>query len=239
MEIGIVSFGTLEQDAQSGRYGSSGAAQRHLVEAIKLADEVGLDFFGIGEHHLPSMPVSQPAAVLAAAAQVTHRIRLGSAITVLGADDAVRVFEQYATLDGLSNGRAEITVGAARSWNPSTCMASTWRGMKAFAEKLDLLAHLTDAGPSVTWEGKLRAPLENADIQPRPDQDWLPVWLATGGKPGSIVRAAKYHLLIMFSDIGSDPAGFGRLAGLYREAFHRRGEPRRTHESRNRWRRLR
>lgn len=225
MEIGVISFGSLERDAD-GRQGSSAAAQRHLVEAITLAEEVGLDYFGLGQHHRRSMPVSQPAIVLAAAAQATSHIRLGSAITILGAEDAVRVFEQFATLDGLSNGRVDITVGKGAFLEPFHLYGVDLRDYDAlFAEKLELLVQLTQSGPVISWEGKFRPPLKDAEIQPRPEQDWLPVWLGTGGKPGSIMRAAKHHLPIMFSDIGGDPAGFERLGALYREASSRFGSP--------------
>lgn len=225
MEIGIVSFGHLQRDAATGRDGTHGAAQRHLVEAIKLADEVGLDYYGLGEHHLPTMPVSQPAVTLAAAASVTKNIRLGSAITVLGADDPIRVFEQFATLDGLSNGRAEITVGRGAFLEPFHLYGVDLSGYdEFFAEKLELL-NLLNTTDRVTWSGQYRPPLTDASIAPQPDQNWLPVWLGTGGKPGSIMRAAQGHMPIMFSNIGADPDRYAPLADLYREASHQAGSP--------------
>ena len=225
MELGIVSFGHLQNEAATGRESTSGATMRHLVEAMKLADEVGLDYFGLGEHHLPSMPVSQPAVVLAAGAAVTRNIRLGSSITVLGAEDPVRVFEQYATLDGISGGRAEVTVGRGAFLEPFHLYGIDLNGYdEFFAEKLDLLNELNTTD-RITWQGKYRPPLDNAWIAPQPDQPYLPVWIGTGGKPGSIMRAARGHNPIMFSDIGADPATFARLADLYREAARRADAP--------------
>src|SRR3981189_3138697 len=162
MELGLYSFGDVQRDPRTGRLGSTAEAMRNLLEAIKLADEVRLDFFGIREHHPREMPASAAAVILAAAASVTRTIRLGSAVTVLSTEDPVRVYQQFATLDALSNGRAEITAGRGSSTESFPLFGYDLADYDAlYAEKLDLLLKI-NASPTVTWRGKHRADLDNA-----------------------------------------------------------------------------
>ncbi|HEV7718115.1 MAG TPA: LLM class flavin-dependent oxidoreductase [Arsenicitalea sp.] len=218
MELGIYSFGDVQRDAKSGELGSTAQATRNLLEAIKLADEVGLDYFGIGEHHTREMPASAAPVILAAAASVTKTITLGSAVTVLSTDDPVRIYQQFATLSALSNGRAEITAGRGSSTESFPLFGYSLNDYdELYAEKLDLLLAI-NAAERVTWSGKYRAALDDALIVPRPDGGSLPIWLATGGNPQSSVRAALLGLPIAYAIIGGQAARFAPLAELYRRA---------------------
>lgn len=218
MELGIYSFGDVQRDPKTGGLGSTAQATRNLFEAIKLADEVGLDYFGIGEHHTREMPASAAPVILAAAASVTKTIRLGSAVTVLSTDDPVRIFQQFATLDALSHGRAEITAGRGSSTESFPLFGYSLNDYdELYAEKLDLLLAI-NAAETVTWSGNHRPALDNALIVPRPDSGSLPIWLGTGGNPQSSVRAALLGLPISYAIIGGQAARFAPLADLYRRA---------------------
>jgi probable LLM family oxidoreductase len=218
MEIGVGMFGDNHFDA-SGKAQPTGVRLRELIEEIKLMDEVGLDFFGLGEHHRPDYSVSTPEIVLAAAAPVTSRIKLGSAVTVLSSADPVRVYQQYATLDHLSHGRAEITAGRG-----SFIESFPLYGYKLedydelFEEKLELLVALNHTNP-ITWKGKHRAALNNQQVLPRAAQEKLPVWVAVGGTPESVVRAASLGLPVIFAIIGGNPAQFKPMFDYFRKAW--------------------
>jgi len=187
------------------------------MEEVRLADELGLDVFAIGEHHRPDFLVSSPATALAAAAVLTKQIRLSSAVTVLSSDDPVRVFQAFAEVDLLSGGRAEIMAGRGSFIESFPLFGYDLRNYDdLFAEKLDLLLAIRDGNP-VNWSGRLRAPLENAGIWPRPVQDPLPVWVAVGGSPESVVRAGTLGLPLTLAIIGGQPERFVPLVDLYRE----------------------
>lgn len=224
MELGVYSFGDVQRNAD-GSLGSTAQAQRNLLEAIRVADEVGLDYFGIGEHHTAEMPASAASVVLGAAASVTKNITLGSAVTVLSTDDPVRVYQQFATLDALSNGRAEITAGRGSSTESFPLFGHNLNDYDdLYAEKLDLLLKLNET-PRVTWEGKFRPSLDDALVVPRPDSGRLPIWLATGGNPNSTVRAAIAGLPVSYAIIGGPAERFGPLAELYRRAVEQVAHP--------------
>jgi probable LLM family oxidoreductase len=224
MELGIYSFGNGLKGAD-GEYEPSAWATRNLVEAIKLADEVGLDFFGIGEHHTKEMPASAAATILAAAASITSHIQLGSAVTVLSTDDPVRVYQQFATLDAVSNGRAEITAGRGSSTESFPLFGYRLEDYDTlYAEKLDLLLALNESD-TVTWTGTMRPSLEEAVIVPRPESGRLRIWLGTGGNPGSTVRAARLGMPISYGIIGGRAARFAQLGDLYRRAAAEAGTP--------------
>lgn len=215
MEIGIYTFA----DVAPG--GSHPQRLRELVAEMELADQVGLDVFGLGEHHRPDYAVSAPAVALAAGAARTKNIRLSSAVTVLSSDDPVRVFQQYATLDGISNGRAEIMAGRGSFIESFPLFGYDLADYDAlFAEKLDLLLKLRD-NETVSWPGELRPSLHNVTLYPRPHQQKLPVWIAVGGTPQSVVRAASLGLPMALAIIGGDPRRFAPYFDLYREAWSR------------------
>ena len=194
-----------------------------VLEQIELADRVGLDVFGLGEHHRPDYAVSAPAVALAAAAARTRRIRLTSAVTVLSSDDPVRVYQQFATLDLLSGGRAEIMAGRGSFIESFPLFGYNLDDYdELFAEKLDLLLAIR-AKPKVVWKGRHRPPLDGQSVYPRALQDPLPVWIASGGTPQSVARAGMLGLPLAIAIIGGEPARFGPLAELYREAGRRAG----------------
>lgn len=223
MELGVYTFAETRPDAGAERATITAERLRNLVEEIKLADEVGLDVFGVGEHHRPDYAVSAPAIILAAAAQVTKKIRLTSAVTVLSSDDPVRVFQDFATLDLLSNGRAEIMAGRGSFVESFPLFGYDLQDYDAlFSEKLDLLLKLR-AGERVTWSGEHRAPIEDLAVYPRPLQNPLPVWIAVGGTPQSVMRAATLGLPMALAIIGGMPARFVPLVDLYRETARRAG----------------
>lgn len=225
MEIGVYSFGSRARDPDSGRLCSTAQAMRNLVEAIALADEVGLDCFGVGEHHTPEMPASAGAVVLAAAATRTERVVLLSSVTVLSTDDPVRVYQQFATLDAVSDGRAEITAGRGSSTESFPLFGFSLDDYDdLYAEKLDLLLRL-DREELITWRGRFRSPLDRAEIVPRPDRGAIPIWLGTGGNPGSSVRAGQLGLPIAYGIIGGDAHRFASLPRLYRQAGAEAGVP--------------
>ncbi|WP_026531367.1 LLM class flavin-dependent oxidoreductase [Haematomicrobium sanguinis] len=223
MELGVYSFGNTPIN-EDGTWGSTAQAQRNLVEAIELADKVGLDFFGIGEHHTEEMPASAAATVLAAASRTTKNITLGSSVTVISTDDPVRVYQQFATLDALSDGRAEIVAGRGSSIESFPLFGYDLQDYdQLFAEKLDLLLKINDTPNPVSWEGTVRPALEEQVIVPRPDSGKLPIWIGTGGNPYSTLRAAQLKHPIFYAIIGGNPARFGELAKLYRQAAEASG----------------
>jgi len=223
VELGIYTFAENSPDPASGVWISAEQRLRNLMEEVELADQVGLDVFGIGEHHRPDFVVSAPAVVLAAAAMRSKRIRLTSAVSVLSSDDPVRVFQEFATLDLLSGGRAEIMAGRGSFIESYPLFGYNLDDYdELFAEKLDLLLTLRRS-TNVTWRGKHRAPIENRGVYPRPVQNPLPVWIAVGGTPQSVVRAAKLGLPLAIAIIGGSPAQFTDLVDLYRETGREAG----------------
>src|SRR5712671_4189199 len=217
MEIGVYTFGEAAG-------GNAAERLRNLVEEIELADQVGLDVFGVGEHHRPDFAVSSPAVVLGAAAARTKRIRFTSAVSVLSSDDPVRVFQDFATLDLLSGGRAEIMAGRGSFIESFPLFGYDLRDYdELFTEKLDLLLAIRD-NERVTWQGERRAPLEDAIVWPRPVQDQLPIWVAVGGSPESVVRAASRGLPLALAIIGGQTARFKPFVDLYRHAWAETGQ---------------
>lgn len=222
MELGIGMFGDNHYDA-NGKPLSAGDRLRELIEEIKLMDEVGIEFFGIGEHHRPDYAVSVPEVVLAAAATVTKKIKLGSAVTVLSSSDPVRIYQAFATVDQLSGGRAELMAGRGsfiESFPLYGYQLDHYNDL--FEEKLDLLVKINQQ-ESITWKGKFRAPLQNQSILPRAVNNHLNIWIAVGGTPESVVRAGKLGLPVMFAIIGGNPAQFQPLFQYYREVYEHFG----------------
>src|ERR1700681_4317303 len=221
MQIGIDSFAAAHTD--TSRALSATERLRNLIEEIELADQVGLDVFGIGEHHRVEFLDSAPAVILAAAAARTSRIRLTSAVTVLSAADPVRVFQEFATLDLISQGRAEMVVGRGSSIEAFPLFGYSLNDYDAlFAEKLDLLLKIRE-NENITWSGKYRPALTGQGVYPRPIQNPLPIWLGVGGTPQSFARAGALGLPLMVAIIGGEPRRFRPLIDLYREAGHRAG----------------
>jgi probable LLM family oxidoreductase len=213
MELGVATFADLASGV------SPRQRMREVIEEAELADQLGLDVFAIGEHHRPDFLVSSPATVLAAAAMRTEHIRLSSAVTVLSSDDPVRVFQQFAHVDLLSGGRAEIMAGRGSFIESFPLFGYDLDDYdELFAEKLELLLKIRD-GEQVTWSGRHRAALTDAGVWPRPVQVPLPVWVAVGGSPQSVVRAGTLGLPLTIAIIGGPYARFAPLVALYREAF--------------------
>jgi hypothetical protein len=224
MQFGVYTFVETERDPATGRPIDVERTLAETMAEIELADRVGLDVFALGEHHRPDYAVSAPAVALAYAAARTKTIRLSSAVTVLSSDDPVRVYQQYATLDLLSGGRAEIMAGRGSFIESFPLFGYDLDDYdELFAEKLELLLAIR-ANERVTWEGKLRAPLKDLGVYPRALQDPLPVWIAVGGTPQSIARAGALGLPLALAIIGGEPARFAPLANLYREAAKRAGQ---------------
>jgi probable LLM family oxidoreductase len=212
MELGVATFADLSSGV------SPEQRMRDLMEEVRLADELGLDVFAIGEHHRPDFLISSPATALAAAAMITKQIRLSSAVTVLSSDDPVRVFQAFAEVDLLSGGRAEIMAGRGSFIESFPLFGYDLKDYdELFAEKLDLLLRIRES-TQVTWSGRLRAPLDSAGVWPRPVQDPLPIWVAVGGSPESVVRAGALGLPLTLAIIGGQPERFVPLVDLYREA---------------------
>ncbi|MGH2850860.1 MAG: LLM class flavin-dependent oxidoreductase, partial [Solirubrobacteraceae bacterium] len=212
MELGLATFA----DLAPGK--SPEQRMRELLEEAELADQLGLDVFAVGEHHRPDFLVSSPATVLAAIAARTERIRLSSAVTVLSSEDPVRIFQQFAELDLISGGRAEIMAGRGSFIESFPLFGYDLDDYdELFAEKLDLLLAIR-ASERVAWSGRLRAPLADAGVYPRPVQDPLPVWVAVGGSPQSVVRAGTLGLPLTLAIIGGQPERFAPLVELYRRA---------------------
>src|SRR3954447_24095133 len=221
LEFGLDTFGDVTRDA-SGAMVPHAQAIRNVVDEAVLADELGLDFIGLGEHHRVDFAISSPETVLAAIAGRTKNIHLGSAVTVLSSDDPVRVFQRFATLDAASNGRAKVILGRG-SFTESFPLFGYPLDMyeELFEEKLDLFAQLLHEEP-VTWNGSTRAPLQRQDVFPRTERR-LTTWVGVGGSPGSVVRAARYELPLVVAIIGGESARFVPLVELYRRALREMG----------------
>src|SRR5262252_5553054 len=223
MEIGIDSFAAAFDE--NSRAVSPAERLRHLIEQIEHADEVGLDAFGVGEHHRREFLDSAPAVILGAAAARTQRIRLTSAVTVLSTEDPVRAFQNFATIDLLSRGRAEMIVGRGSSIEAFPLFGYQLQDYDAlFAEKLDLLLKVR-SNEYVHWSGRFRPTLTGQGVYPRPVQNPLPIWLGVGGTPRSFARAGELGLPLMVAIIGGEPRRFRPLIDLYRETYDRHGHP--------------
>lgn len=226
MELGLATFADVAPGASPERVGDR---LKELLEEIELADRLGLDVFGLGEHHRGDYAVSAPPVALGAAAARTEKIRLSTAVTVLGSADPVTVFEEFATLDLLSGGRAEIMAGRGSFTESFPLYGYDLDDYdELFAEKLELLLALREEGP-VSWSGRHRGTLHRAHVYPRPLQHPLPVWIAVGGTPASVARAGMLGLPLMIAIIGGAPARFAPLVELYREAARRGEEQRAEH----------
>ncbi len=222
MELGIGMFGDNHYDKE-GQPQSPGQRLQELIEEIKLMDEVGIDFYGIGEHHRPDYAVSVPEIILAAAATVTKNIKLGSAVSVLSSADPVKLYQSFATVDLLSNGRAELMAGRGSFIESYPLYGYNLQDYdELFEEKLDLLLQINNNNP-ISWKGKFRAVLKNQQILPRAVNDHLNIWIAVGGTPESVLRAAKYGLPVIFAIIGGNPVQFKPLFDYYKQAYQEFG----------------
>ncbi|GAB2868206.1 LLM class flavin-dependent oxidoreductase [Nocardioides pacificus] len=216
--FGLDTFGDIGVDAE-GRPLSAAQAIREVVAEGVQADRVGVDYLGLGEHHREDYAISAPDVVLTAIAAQTSRIRLGSGVTVLSSDDPIRVYQRFATLDAISHGRAEVQLGRGSFTESFPLFGYSLEDYEVlFHEKLDLFAALRAEEP-VTWQGSVRAPLEGLQVHPRTEGGSLPAWIAVGGTPQSVVRAAAYRMPLVLAVIGGSPAGFVQFADLYRRAL--------------------
>lgn len=223
MEIGISTFVETTPDVHTGEVISHAQRLRDVVEEIVLADKVGLDVFGVGEHHRKDYAASAPAVILAAAASQTKRIRLTSAVTVLSSDDPVRVFQDFATLDAISNGRAEIMAGRGSFIESFPLFGYDLQDYdELFNEKLELLLKIRES-EKVTWSGRHRPAIDNLGVYPRPEQNPLPVWIGSGGTAPSVVRAGELGLPLVLAIIGGSPIRFAPLVKLYKRAAAQAG----------------
>ncbi|MFG2451727.1 LLM class flavin-dependent oxidoreductase [Streptomyces sp. NPDC048512] len=217
LDFGLDTFGDVPVD-DSGAQVSHARAIRQLVDEAVLADEIGIDVLAVGEHHRPEYAVSTPETVLAGIATRTRRLRLSSGVTVLSSDDPVRVFQRFATVDALSNGRAEVILGRGSFTESFPLFGYDLSDYdQLFEEKIELFVRLLDEKP-VTWEGTLRAPLEAAEVFPPTESGHLPTWVGVGGSPPSVVRTARYGLPLMLAVIGGSPTRFAPYIDLYRKA---------------------
>src|SRR5579859_3304235 len=224
LAFGLDTFGDVTDD-EDDRPLSHAQTIRNIVEQGVLADQVGVDFFGIGEHHTDDFPLSAGDVVLGAIAARTSRIHLGSAVTVLSSDDPVRVFQRYSTLNAISGGRAEVILGRGSSIESFPLFGYDLADYeRLFEEKTNLFAELMKGGP-VTWEGRTRAPLVNQNVVPHTESGPFPTWLGVGGSPESVVRAARYGFSLMLAIIGGPPARFAPFSRLFREALRELGQP--------------
>ncbi len=224
IELGLDTFGDVT-DGADGKPLHAAQVIRNLVEEAVLADQVGVDFIGVGEHHRAEFAVSSPEMVLAAIASRTKRIRLGSAVTVLSSDDPIRVFQRFSTLDALSNGRAEVILGRGSFIESFPLFGFDLNQYEElFNEKLDLFAAVLKEQP-VTWSGALRPPLKNQSVYPKTESGRLTTWIGVGGTPQSVLRAAHYAMPMMLAIIGGDPKRFTPFADLYRRALAEMGKP--------------
>jgi len=224
MELGLITFADMQPESLSGRAINTHQRIKDLMEEIQLADQLGLDVFGIGEHHRPDYAVSSPTTVLAAAAVLTKQIKLSSAVTVLSSDDPVRVFQQFATIDHLSDGRAEIMAGRGSFIESFPLFGYDLEDYdELFTEKLDLLIKLNKT-EKITWKGKHRASIDGRGVYPRPYQHSIPIWLAAGGTPASAVRAATLGLPLTLAIIGGMPEQFVPFVNLYKETAKKTGQ---------------
>jgi probable LLM family oxidoreductase len=222
--LGLDTFGDLTHDWHD-RPDSHAQTIRNVMEQGVLADQVGVDFFGIGEHHTGDFPMPAGDVVLAAIGARTSRIHLGSAVTVLSSDDPVRVFQRYSTLNAISGGRAEVILGRGSSIESFPLFGYELADYeRLFEEKTNLFAQLLKGGP-VSWEGTTRAPLRGQDVVPHTEHGPFPVWIGVGGSPESVIRAARYGFSLMLAIIGGPPARFAPFSGLFREALEGLGQP--------------
>ncbi len=222
MELGIGMFGDNHYD-KDGKPQAPGQRLQELIEEIKLMDEVGLDFFGIGEHHRPDYAVSAPEIILAAAATVTKHIKLGSAVSVLSSADPVKLYQSFATIDLLSNGRAELMAGRGSFIESFPLFGYNLQDYdELFEEKLELLLKINKENP-ITWKGKHRAALKEQLVLPRAINDHLNIWIAVGGTPESVLRAGKHGLPVVFAIIGGNPAQFKSLFEYYQKVYNHFG----------------
>lgn len=222
--LGLDTFGDVTNDTQ-GKPLTHGQAIRRLVEEGVLADQVGVDHFGIGEHHTESMPLSAADVVLAAIAARTEHIRLNSAVTVISSDDPVRVFQRYATLDAVSAGRAEVILGRGSSTESFPLFGYDLNDYEAlFEEKVALFAELLKEKP-VTWSGTTRAALDGVSVYPHSETGSIPTWIGVGGSPQSVIRTAQYGFSLMLAIIGGDIARFAPFSQLFRRALAEFGHP--------------
>jgi probable LLM family oxidoreductase len=218
MELGIGMFGDLRV-SKEGVIQPTGQRLQELIEEIKLMDEVGLDFFGIGEHHRPDYAVSTPEIIVAAAATVTKNIKLGSAVSVLSSSDPVRLYQSFATADLISGGRTELMVGRGSFTESFPLFGYDLADYDAlFDEKLELLLQINNQR-RLSWKGKFRSPLQDQEVLPRPVNDHLNIWVAVGGTPESVLRAGRLGLPVIFAIIGGNPSQFKPLFNYYRDAW--------------------
>ena len=223
LEFGLMTFADVAPETVSGKGINAHQRIQDLLEEIKLADQLGIDVFGIGEHHRPDYAVSSPTTVLAAAAAVTKNIKLSSAVTVLSSEDPVRVYQQFATVDAISGGRAEIMAGRGSFIESFPLFGFDLNDYnELFDEKLDLLLKINHS-EKVTWRGNLRPPINNLGVYPRALNGEIPVWLAAGGTPASAVRAAKLQLPLMLAIIGGMPRQFTPFINLYKKSWLENG----------------
>lgn len=223
MEIGLTSFAETPSDVHTGKAYSHAERLRNIVEEVKLADEVGLDVYGLGEHHRTDYASSRPVPVLAAAAAETKNIKLTSSVTVLSSEDPVRVYQEYSTIDALSNGRAEIMAGRGSYIESFPLYGYNLNDYnELFEEKLDLLLKLRE-NEKITWEGRHRPSIHNRGVYPRPVQDKIPVTIASGGTPESVARAGVLGLPLILAIVGGSPLNFQNLVKLYYRAAEESG----------------
>jgi probable LLM family oxidoreductase len=223
MELGISTFADIQPDGLPGRAMNAHRRMQEVLSEGKLADEIGLDVFALGEHHRPDFMISAPEIILAGLASATKKIRLSSAVTVLSSADPVRVFQNFSTLDLLSSGRTEIMVGRGSFIESFPLFGYDLKYYEElFEEKLDLLLQINQ-NEITTWKGKHRASIDKLGIYPRPYQSQLPIWLAVGGTPASMVRAGKLNLPVALAILGSDPDRFVPLVELYRDSARKAG----------------
>jgi len=224
LQFGLDTFGDMSLDDE-GRPVSAGQVIRDVVEQAKLAEEVGLNSFNIGEHHRDDYAVSAPDTILAGIATVTSKIKLGTGVTVLSSDDPVRVYQRFATIDALSNGRAEITAGRGSFIESFPLFGYELANYgDLFEEKLELLVELLKEKP-VTWSGRMRASLENQEVYPKTERGAIPLRVGVGGSPDSVVRAARLGIPMALAIIGGDPARFAPYSNLYQEQLAKFGNP--------------
>lgn len=222
MELGVGMFGDVHINSK-GEAQPAPQRLQELIEEIKLMDELGLDFFGIGEHHRPDYAVSTPEIVLAAAATVTKTLRLGSAVSVLSSSDPVRLYQSFATVDGISGGRAELVVGRGSFTESFPLFGYNLADYDdLFEEKLELLLQINN-NERITWQGKFRPALTNQQVLPRAVNGTLDVWVAVGGTPESVLRAGRHGLPVIFAIIGGSPAQFKPLFDYYRKVYEHFG----------------
>ena len=223
MEIGLYTFADVAMHPETKKTITPYQRILNLMEEIELADQVGLDVFAVGEHHRPEYAISAPAVILGAAAVKTKSLKLSSAVTVLSSDDPVRVFQQFATVDLLSGGRAEIMAGRGSFIESFPLFGYNLNDYdKLFSEKLEMLIRLNE-NEHVTWKGKFTQDLDNLGVYPRPYQSRLPIWVGVGGTPESVTRAAEYGLPMALAIIGGSPARFVPYTRLYRESYQKAG----------------